>query len=383
MSSELVLTNAIIIGRDDSFRGTVCLRDGCIHSVERGPSAALSALDLEGDYLTPGLIDVHTDNLERHLAPRLNARWPAVAALIAHDAQVSGVGITTVLDAVCVGMDRDFEGRSRDFVCESVAALRAAASGGWLRAEHFLHLRCDLPSPHTVSEFAQVYKTPALRLVSLIDHTPGHRQIRDLRRARNSVERRSSMEMTDEEWEQRVQEAKSKQEKYAPANRTQLLALARARRVAVASHDDTTVADIEEAVASGIAIAEFPTTLEAASAARERGMKTVMGAPNVVLGSSQSGNASAREAARAGLVDCLSSDYAPVSLLHAAFLLASEIGMPLPEAFAMVTANPAQIIGLNDRGAISPGLRADLVQVRLGDGIPRAIRVWRQGERIN
>lgn len=154
------------------------------------------------------------------------------------------------------------------------------------------------------------------------------------------------------------------------------------RGIPLASHDDTTRADVEQSVREGMRISEFPTTLEAASAAREFGLGVVMGAPNVIAGRSQSGNIAAIEVAAAGCVDALSSDYAPVSLLSGAFKLHQCLGMPLPEALASVTANPAAMVGLEDRGVIEPGRRADLVQVRMAGPFPQAVRTWRNGQRV-
>jgi len=377
---KLVFTNARVVGRKEVFEGSVHVEGGRISAVDRGTATLPGAIDLEGDYLLPGLVDVHTDNLERHMLPRSASRWPGGAALLAHDAQVAGVGITTVLDAVCIGLEHDVEGRSRDFYHDSLAAMQQAADSGWLRAQHFLHLRCELPGESVASLLEMFLDEPLLRLVSLMDHTPGQRQTTDVSRVRRIAERRGTL--SDEEWERKLEVARRRQEQHAAANRARLIEMMRGRQTPVASHDDSTVDHVEEAHASGIRISEFPTTLAAAEAARRCGMTTVMGAPNVVLGRSNSGNVSAREVAGAGLLDCLSSDYAPVSMLHAAFLLASENGNSLPECVAMVSANPAAMVGLDDRGAIEDGRRADLIQVRVGGGIPRAHRVWRDGERV-
>jgi alpha-D-ribose 1-methylphosphonate 5-triphosphate diphosphatase len=243
-----------------------------------------------------------------------------------------------------------------------------------------LHLRCDLPGKDTAAQLEAFLDEPLLRMVSLMDHTPGQRQVRDLTRARQAFAKEGRF--SEQDWEERLEQMRERQARYAPANRRRVLELMEGRRVAVASHDDTTVEHVEEAHVAGIRISEFPTTLEAAHAAKCRGMLTVMGAPNVVLGKSQSGNVSVREVAAAGLLDCLSSDYAPISMLHAAFLLAEGDEGRLPEAVAMVTANPAAITGLEDRGVIEAGLRADLVQVQAGGPIPRVVQVWREGERV-
>lgn len=380
MSDELVFTNAQIVARHEVFRGSLRVADGRIAAVDRGLSAIPAAIDLNGDHLLPGLIEIHTDTLERHMLPRSGTPWPPLPALMAHDAQIAGVGITTVLDAMCLGLTEDWDGRRRDFHIGSVEALRTGIEGGWLRAEHFLHLRCELPGANLIDDFLTVMDEPALRLVSLMDHTPGQRQSADVSRIRRIAERRGPL--SDEEWERQLGLRLEEQQRYVRHNRARILELMQGRETPLASHDDTSIEHVDEAHADGIRISEFPTTLPAARAAREYGMKTVMGAPNIILGASQSGNVSARDAVREGVLDCLSSDYAPVSLLHAPFVLADEIGEPLYDAVAMVTASPAATVGFSDRGEIRPGLRADLVRVQRISGVPRAVQVWREGIRV-
>ena len=169
----------------------------------------------------------------------------------------------------------------------------------------------------------------------------------------------------------------------AEANRPRIVAIAQARGLTLASHDDTTIEDVEQAKREGVHIAEFPTTREAAAASREAGMSTVMGAPNVVRGGSHSGNASARDFAEAGLLDILSSDYVPAALLMAAFHLADAANVDgLAGAARMVTKNPAEAAGLFDRGEIAVGRRGDLVRVCAHHGEPVVRAVWREGQRV-
>jgi len=169
---------------------------------------------------------------------------------------------------------------------------------------------------------------------------------------------------------------------YADPNREAIAALARERALPRASHDDRTVEDVAQEAAVGVSISEFPVTLEAAAAAREKGLFVLMGGPNLVLGGSHSGNVSVADVAMRGWLDALTSDYVPGSLLHGAFILAREHGFPLERAIAMVTSAPAAMVGLNDRGAIETGLRADLVQVRPLAKVPRVVSVWRAGRRV-
>jgi alpha-D-ribose 1-methylphosphonate 5-triphosphate diphosphatase len=165
-------------------------------------------------------------------------------------------------------------------------------------------------------------------------------------------------------------------------NRSRLLELCRSRLLPMASHDDTVPEHVEEAVATGFRISEFPTTEIAARAAREHGLGIVMGAPNMVRGGSHSGNISAIDLARADLLDVLSSDYVPHSLLHAAFLLRDQAGWTLPKALTTATLNPARLVGLEDRGEIALGRRADYVRVRELRGVPVPMETRREGKRI-
>jgi alpha-D-ribose 1-methylphosphonate 5-triphosphate diphosphatase len=376
---ELVLTNARIVTADATIDGTVVIRGTEIAAVDAGPSRAPGAVDLGGDYLLPGLVELHTDNLEKHVAPRPGVRWPMPAAVVAHDAQIASAGITTVFDALTVGEVRQEMVRA-EMLHGSIAAVTAAQRAGALRAEHFLHLRCEVAHETIVDTIEPLVGHKLVRLISLMDHTPGQRQFASLEKYYEYYQ--GKFGYTDAEMAAYIAQKTELARRYADGNRHRLAALGRARGLPQASHDDATLAHVEEAVELGMTIAEFPTTGEAAAAARRHGMAVVMGAPNVVRGGSHSGNISARDQAALGLLDILSSDYAPVSLLHAAFLLHSEIAMPLCDAVAKVSRNPAASVGLVDRGEIAARKRADLLHVHIADGTPVTRRVWRAGERV-
>jgi alpha-D-ribose 1-methylphosphonate 5-triphosphate diphosphatase len=379
LSASFAILNARIVAPDEVIDGGVVVEDGLITEITPPGRHLAAAIDFAGDYLLPGLVELHTDNLERQFQPRPKVRWPADAAMLAHDQQMAGAGITTVCDAICVG----FYGAKQErleFLRTSIDALHHADDAGTLKAQHLLHLRCEVSDPHAVELFEPLCTEPNLRLVSFMDHTPGQRQWHDLERYR--VFHRGRTEATDEEFQALIERRIEEQVLYADKHRRRLLELIEGRGVTLASHDDTTAEHVEQAVAEGMAISEFPTTLAAADAAHAHGMSVLMGAPNVILGGSHSGNVSALELAGVGLLDALSSDYVPVSLLHGAFRLADHIWLPLPQAVAMVTRNPAAMIGLRDRGAVSPGLRADLLRVRRTGTTPSVIAVWRGGERI-
>lgn len=375
MSRETILTDAVLVLPDATLRGTLCLRDGRIVAIDTTRSAAPGAIGLDGDYLLPGIVDLHTDNLERQVQPRINARWPSRSAMVAHDAQCAVAGVTTVLDALCLGdlgFDKD---RVRTFR-EGVADLDALTAAKLLRATHYLHLRCEVPAPDMLGLFDPVADHPRVRMVSLMDHTPGVGQYADLDHYRRL---RGKDGTAAEEIERRMIELQAQRERLRGPNRRALLDRLAGREVAVASHDDRTEAEIAENAADGITVSEFPVTRIAALAARARGMRVIAGAPNLVRGGSHSGNIGVAALLAADAVDALASDYVPTSLIEAAFHPAAG---PLAQAVARVTDAPARIAGLLDRGRLAPGLRADLVRVRVHEGLPVVRAVWRAGERV-
>jgi alpha-D-ribose 1-methylphosphonate 5-triphosphate diphosphatase len=379
MTIETILTNAILVLPDTALHGTLVIRDGRIVAIDPGRSHAPSARDLEGDHLIPGVVDVHTDNLERQVQPRQNARWPSRSAMIAHDAQCAAAGVTTVLDALCLG-DLGFDqGRGQTFL-DGVADLDALAHTGALRSEHFLHLRCELPAPDMVPALDPVADHPLVRMVSLMDHSPGVGQYRNI--PRYVAMRIRQTQMTEDQVNDRIAFLLAQRERLRGPQRAWLLDRIRHRDLPLASHDDDTPDDVRANLADGITISEFPVTMEAAQAARDAGVEVIAGAPNIVRGGSHSGNVAAADLVRAGAADAFASDYVPASMVEAAWRTAEETGITLPAAIAMITDRPARMARLADRGRLEAGLRADLVQVRPLQGHPVVRRVWREGSRV-
>lgn len=379
MTGETVLRNARVVTADAVLEGAaVVVRNGRIAAVD--PDGAVTGTDLEGDWLLPGFVELHTDNLEKHISPRPGVRWPAREAVIAHDAQIAAAGIVTVFDAV--GLGDVFEASDRVENLERMhAALRAAGADGALRAEHLLHVRCEVTFPWILDLAARMMAFPEVRLASIMDHTPGQRQFVDEAKLKLYYTKKHGM--TDAQFAAFAAERRRLHAEHADRHRRELVAMAQARSIALASHDDATLSHVDEAVRDGMTIAEFPTTPEAARASHEAGLAVLVGGPNVVLGGSHSGNVAAADLARAGHVDVLSSDYVPASLLPAAFALTRpEIGLAVADAIRLVSLNPARAVGLDDRGAIAAGLRADLVRAREAGGSPHVREVWREGRRI-
>ena len=379
-SNEIILTNTNIILSNEIIYGSVIIRDGCISEIDDKPTSIKNSIDLEGDFLLPGLIELHTDNLERHCVPRPSVLWPFRSAVIAHDAEIASAGITTVFDAIAVGgaiLNKD-----RDTVLIDAAdAVRDAVMDQVLRVDHYLHMRCEVASTNVIESFNNFYEEPLVQLVSLMDHTPGERQFVD--EAKLKTYYQGKYGLSDSEFDKMVIERKELQAKYSEKHRLEISSICKNIGVTTATHDDATEAHIKEAITLGATISEFPTTVAAASAASNAGMSTIMGGPNVVRGGSHSGNVSAADLSDKGLLDALSSDYVPSSLLYGAFLLSDKQGLSLPDAIATVTTNPARMANFNDRGEIKVGLRADLIQVkRCTDGTPIVRKTFKLGERV-
>ena len=378
--TETILTNARIVLEDAVVEGTVTISDGAIQAVDDSPTMAAGAIDCEGDFVMPGLVELHTDNLERHIQPRPGVNWPHAAAILAHDRELASCGITTVFDALRVGTLRSetglgYDAYARDLATE-IGAVRAA---GGLKISHHLHLRAEICSQNLVDELDSFGTGDGVRLLSLMDHTPGQRQFADPDKLRAYIQGKKGLDA--KQFDIYCDELRGYQRDFGAAHEAAAVAAARRLGAALASHDDTTEGQVATSARHGVALAEFPTTAEAARACRDRGIAVMMGAPNVIRGGSHSGNVAATDLADAGLLDILSSDYVPAALLLAAMRL-GELSGDLAGAVATVTAAPARAVGLTDRGCVAPGLRADLLRVRMQSRFPDIQAVWAEGHRV-
>lgn len=375
--NQRIIRNARIVTAGETFTGCAIVEGDTLRAVDWGSTSSPSAEDWEGDWLLPGLVELHTDNLEKHLVPRPGVIWNAISATVTHDAQCAAAGITTVLDSIVIG-DMDDGGTRSQTYQTSIDALHACRREKLMRVDHLLHLRCEVSAPDIVENFEKYADDPLVELVSVMDHTPGQRQWRDLDKYRRYTERNGSLR--DHEYEQLVKDRTEQQSLYAHQHRARVVAGCQRRGIPLASHDDTEVEHVELARQEKVAISEFPTTVRAAEAARAAGMAIIMGGPNLVKGGSHSGNVSAAELARLGLLDIMSSDYVPSSLIQSVFLLRDQQGWEMPRAVATVSRNPARAIGLDDRGEIAAGQRADFIRVREVAGMPVVRGTWCGGK---
>ncbi|MDU8943600.1 alpha-D-ribose 1-methylphosphonate 5-triphosphate diphosphatase [Ovoidimarina sediminis] len=378
-SNAQCLANARLVLKDRVVTGRVTFEDGLITEVEEGDHVPPGARDCQGDFLMPGLVELHTDNLERHIEPRPRVNWPHLPAILAHDAELASTGITTVFDALRVGSITGGKTRLDAYARKLADEILLLRADGDLKISHFLHLRAEICSETLLEEMAAFGPEDRVGIVSLMDHTPGQRQFRDLSALKTYIGKKRNL--PDAEFADHVARLKSLQARVGARHEAGAVGEARRLGAVLASHDDTTAGQVRVSKGHGVRFAEFPTTLEAAEACHATGIAVMMGAPNIIRGGSHSGNVAAAELAEAGRLDIISSDYVPAALLLSAFRLA-EIWGDLPRAVACVSENPAAAAGLTDRGRIEAGWRADLVQARQIGTTPVIRRVWSRGRRV-
>ncbi len=378
--TETLLANAMLVLPDEVIHGAIRIENGKITDMDQGSSVPNGAIDCEGHLLMPGLIELHTDNLERHIEPRPRVNWPHASAIIAHDAELASVGITTVFDALRVGSvvsnKKASYGEYARHLADEILDLRRK---GALRISHFLHLRAEVCSETLTAELAKFGPEDRIGIVSLMDHTPGQRQFRDLTQLRAYVCGKHGL--SESEFESHVADQVALSQRLGALHEAAAVAETQRFGAVLASHDDTTAEQVAISARHGAQFAEFPTTVEAARACHDHGIKVMMGAPNLIRGGSHSGNVAAHKLAEADLLDILSSDYVPSALLSAALMLGDLWG-DIARGVRTVTLAPAQAVGLTDRGHLAIGARADVIQVARVGGTAALRGTWVQGRRV-
>ncbi|WP_170465811.1 alpha-D-ribose 1-methylphosphonate 5-triphosphate diphosphatase [Ruegeria arenilitoris] len=378
MTEEMILANATLVLPDETVTGSVHIVGETIAEVATGPVVPAGAIDCEGDYVCPGLVELHTDNLERHIQPRPKVDWPHSAAILAHDAELASTGITTVFDAMRIGSIPSGS-RYKKYARGLSKELWDLREQDALKISHFLHLRAEVCSETLVDELDEFGPEDRVGLVSLMDHTPGQRQFRDMTQLEAYMKGKHGM--NDDEFLQHVATLKALRNRFGDKHEVETVKAASRFGAMLASHDDTTEGQVRVSAGHGITLAEFPTTVEAARACHDHGIKVMMGAPNVIRGGSHSGNVAAHELAELGHLDILSSDYVPSALLLSAARL-GEMWGDFARGLKTVTKTPAEVVGLDDRGELRAGARADVIRFRMREGAPALNGVWSCGRRV-
>ena len=377
---EKIYTNYRLLLPDEEILGTIAVKDGVITDIQ--PEVVSKGQNGDGNYLMPGLIELHTDNLEKCISPRPSVRFPLELAAVNHDRDLISSGITTVCDAIAIGdvTPKDDSLRIHHYA-EMIDTVAEGQAAGRFSTDHLLHLRCELGYEHLYDIIEPYAEHPLLAIISLMDHTPGQRQFVDTQKYKEYYIGKHGV--PEAKMDEFITMRLNNQRKHAVENRQALVELSQKKNISLASHDDATIDHVREAIAEGVILAEFPTTLNAAKEAHHNGLLVLMGAPNVVLGGSHSGNVSAMELVKLDLVDIISSDYIPRSLLQSAFIISKIANKPLHEVIKYITLYPAKAIELDSKiGSLEVGKKADLITVHYDNVVPRIMEVYKQGDRV-
>ena len=381
MTNQTIFANARLILNNEVVTGSLAMVDGFITDIAQGMTVPKGAIDMQGDYLAPGLVELHTDNVERHLEPRPKVSWPFRAAILAHDRELAGAGITTVFDAIRVGsIVSDTSAGYPKYARQMTDEILGVRAAGLLRISHHIHLRAEVCSETLVDELDEFSSKDRIGIVSMMDHTPGQRQFVDISKFETYI--RGKRKYSDDQWDAHIEFLYGLQARLGTKHEAATVAAAKRLGATLASHDDTTADQVSTSYSYGVRMAEFPTTVAAADACHANGIATIMGAPNLIRGGSHSGNVAAAELAQMDRLDILSSDYVPAGLLMAAVQL-GDIWGNLARGMRTVTDTPAQVAGLLDRGTLAIGQRADIIRFDLQDQTPILHETWSAGRRVS
>lgn len=375
--NRLYLTGARVVLPDVVIEdGAVLIEDGLIAAINPELGSGAPTLDLRGMTLMPGMIDLHCDALEKEVEPRPNVHFPLDFACAQADKRNAAAGITTAFHALSFA-NEELGMRNNVFAASVARAVHTWNPHGLI--DNRVHCRYEVTDPTAPEILLELMTADEMHLLSVMDHSPGQGQFKDIAAFRDYLAR--SYKKSDAELDILV-ENKLAQAEGAMSRIRLLIDAARRKGIRVSSHDDDTPEKVATLHGLGVGISEFPINIEAARAARSRGMSTVFGAPNILRGKSQSGAVRALDAVLAGVADCLCADYHPATLIVAVFRLPELAGIGLTDAVRLVSANPARAAGLADRGEIGVGKRADLVAVAHINGLAQASRVFSAGKPV-
>jgi alpha-D-ribose 1-methylphosphonate 5-triphosphate diphosphatase len=374
---QIYMTNARMVLADTIIEnGSLLIEDGYISAIEPECVYNAKTIELGGKLLMPGMVDLHCDALEKEVEPRPNVHFPLDFACAQADKRNAAAGITTVYHALSFAHE-ELGVRNNEMAADVARAVNAWQPHALV--DNRVHCRYEITDETGLPILKQLLNEDAMHMISMMDHTPGQGQFKDLS-AYHDFLTRTYKKTADEIHD--IIERKIAAASDAYYRMEDLARAAHAANIAVASHDDDSSERIETMREINADISEFPISFEAAEAAKNAGMWTIFGSPNILRGKSQSGSMRAIDAINEGLADCLCADYSPASLLVSTFRIPDQSDLDLPAAIRMVTVNPAKAARLDDRGEIAVGKRADLIAVSEPGGLPQITDVWRGGDRV-
>ena len=372
------LNNLRIYSPDGEIeRGSILIRDGKIEDLLQG-AARESGINCEGLAALPGIIDFHGDMLEREVEPRPGVHLPIDLGIFELDKRLAASGLTTAYPAISFAWHAKDTFRSENRAIDLIRAVNKYHND--CLTDMRVHSRFEITNHDAGQVLINLLGEHQIQLVSIMDHTPGQGQYRDIEAyiqfAMKWRREKMGMEISEEEMHENVRVAQERPKAWDTVR--MVGQITQKENIPLASHDDDTPEKVAMVHDMGATISEFPVTVEAAQAARERSMYTVMGAPNALRGSSHSGNLSAADAIAEGLVDILAADYYPSALLHSIYALQEKGILPVAEGIKLISENPARALNMEGRGRLEPGMFADITLVQEGQR-PRVRATVRSG----
>ena len=363
----------IILAHDIIADGSVLIEDGVIRDI--CPTTAPHGsheIDLSGNDLLPGLIDLHSDAIEHEVQPRPKTFLPFELAVRQADRLFAAVGITTAYHSLSFWGDG--EGcRSNAF--NEAFSRQIVRIGERSLVDNRVHARFEITNTPGLEQILGLIQDDTVSLVSIMDHTPGQGQYPEEQPFRDFC---LSTGMTNAEVDVVLSNKKRAQLQSGPSIET-LSQQVRQHGLPFASHDDDLPHRIPEHVARGITIAEFPMNFASSQAASDHDLTVLVGSPNVMRGQSTGSGPRALDLIDRAGANALCSDYVPGTILPAIYKIAEELDWPLWRATQLGTLNPAAGAKLTDRGEIEVGRRADLIEVHQERNWPVVRRLWSAG----
>ncbi len=372
---KIYITHADIVTSSSVIKdASLLIEDGYIAAINPESISAAQSFNLDRKLLIPGCVDLHCDAIEKEIEPRPNTFFPTKFAIAQVDRRNATAGITTPFHAISFA-NEELGVRNNEKAAEIVRAIHDYQPQALV--DNRVHCRYEITDPTGLPILLKLLQQNCVDLFSLMDHTPGQGQFKDLTAYLDYISRTYN-KTTDQA--QALANRKLENAVGAFERIKILVSEALRHNIQVASHDDDTLERIQTMTALGVKISEFPINLSTAQSAICQEMKTIFGAPNLLRGKSQSGSIKAIEAIENQVCDILCSDYSPASLLASVFQLPHLLNLSLPDAISLVTRNPAQVLNLHDRGEIKVGKRADLIAIKITKTFPQIVTTWVRGK---
>lgn len=376
--STLLIRNGSVVTPDEIIPScSLLVSDGTITQISASENiVADRVIEAKGNFVLPGIIDLHTDALESEVTPRPGANFPLKVALQEIDTKMLACGITTVYHSIHLGYDDAVNSSKSKYTRKEIIEETHRFAQSSALCDSKIHLRFEITGTDAVGLLKELIEAGTIDLLSFMDHTPGQGQYPRDHFIKNQMSKGFTEEQAIEELDRRQSRSRVSREELQNITKR-----ATELGIPVASHDDDQPELVQKNHDMGLTISEFPINMETAQKATELGMHVLGGASNVLRGGSLSGNLCMTEAIKSGALGGLCSDYYPPSIYHSVFKLHHEQDLSLPCSTKLATLSPAIAAGIQEcKGSIELGKKADLILVEVVDGLPRITHTIVEGK---